>query len=96
MSKEVLTAISHTYELASYSTPELRNLFNDWLGEIERIIVDFVIQQKKADPDEIASHLNLERDSVIFIVSKLTREGKITMQASGNGSSKIRLLKEKK
>ena len=96
MSKEVLAAISHTYELANYSTPELRSLFNDWLGEIERLVVDFVIRQKKADPDEIAAQFNLNRDSAIFIVSKLTREGKVTMQASGNGSSKIRLIKEKK
>jgi len=96
MSKEVLAAISHTYELSTYSTPELRNLFNDWLGEIERLVVDFVISQKKADPDEIAARFNLNRDSAIFIVSKLTREGKVTMQASDNGSSKIRLIKEKK
>ena len=94
MSKEVLAAISHTHELASYSTPELRSLFNDWLGEIERLVVQYVNQQKKADPDEIAAHFNLKRDSVIFILGKLTCEGKITMQASGNGSSKIRLLKE--
>lgn len=96
MSKEVLAAISHTYELATYSTPELRSLFNDWLGEIERLVVDFIIHQKKADPDEIAARLNLNRDSAIFIVSKLTREGKVTMQASGNSGSKIRLIKEKK
>lgn len=96
MSKEVMAAISHTYELATYSTPELRNLFNDWLEEIERLVIDFVVHQKKADPDEIADRFNLTRDSVIFIISKLAREGKITMQASGNGSNKIRLLKETK
>ena len=95
MSKEVLAAISHTYDLANYSTPELRSLFNDWLGEIERLVVDFVCKQKKADPDEIAERFSLNRDSAIFIISKLTREGKVSMQASGNGSSKLRLIKEK-
>ncbi len=96
MSKQVLAAISHTYELASYSTPELRSLFNDWLGEIERLVNTFVNERNKADPDEIAVHFKLKRESVIFILSKLAREGKITMQAFGNGGSKIRLLKEKK
>jgi len=96
MSKQVLAAISHTYELASYSTPELRSLFNDWLGEIERLVNTFVNERNKTDPDEIAVHFKLKRESVIFILSKLAREGKITMQASGNGGSKIRLLKEKK
>ncbi len=96
MSKEVVAAISHTYELATYSTPELRSLFNDWLGEIERLAIEFILRQKKADPDEIAEQFNLNRDSAIFIVSKLTREGKVTMQASGNGISKIRLVEDKK
>ena len=96
MSKEVLAAISHTYELASYSTSELRSLFNDWLEEIERLVVAFVNDRNKADPDEIASHFKLKRDSAIFILSKLALEGKITMQATGNGASKIRLLRKKK
>lgn len=95
MSKEVLAAISHTYELAFYATPELRSMFNDWLGEIERLVVSYVDARKRADPREIASHFKLTRDSVIFIMSKLTREGKIAMLATGNTNSKIRLLKGK-
>jgi len=95
MSKEVLAAISHTYDLASYSTAELLSLFNDWLAEMERLVADFIMTQKKADPDKIASHFNINSDSAIFIMSKLTRAGKITMQASGKGKRKdnIRLLK---
>ena len=98
MSKEVIAAISHTYELASYSTSELRSLFDDWLSAIEQLVVDFVNRQKKADPDEIAAHLNLQRTCVIFVLSKLAREGKITMQASGNGERKnnIKQLRTKK
>lgn len=96
MSKEVLAAISHTYELASYSTSELRSLFNDWLEEIERLVIAFVNDRNKADPDEIAVHFKLQRDSAIFILSKLALEGKITMQATGNKSSKVKLLREKK
>jgi len=80
-----MAAISYTYELASYSTPELRSLFDDWLGEIEHMVIDVVHTQKKADPDQIGARLNLQPNSVIFILSKLAREGKINMQASGNG-----------
>jgi hypothetical protein len=95
MSKEVLAAISHTYELASYSTPELRSLFDDWLGEIERLVGQYINDRRKADPQEIASRFKLRQDSVIFIMSKLAREGKITMQATAT-SSKIKLLKGEK
>ena len=83
MSKEVLSAISHTYELATYSTPELRGLFNDWLGEIEQEALDFLKGRNEVDPNEVAQRLKLKRDSVIFILSKLAREGKVDMQASG-------------
>lgn len=83
MSKEVLSAVSQSYELATYSTPELRGLFNDWLGEIERELLDFLKDKGKVDPDEIASHFKLERGSVIFMLGKLAREEKIKMQASG-------------
>ncbi len=83
MSKEVLSAISYSYELATYSTPELRGLFNDWLGEIEQEVLGFLKDRNKVDPDEVAQHLKLRRESIIFILSKLAREDKINMQASG-------------
>jgi hypothetical protein len=82
MSKEVLTTVSQSFELATYSTPELRGLFNDWVGVIEQEILDFIKDKGKVDPDEIAAHFRLERGSVIFMLGKLAREEKIRMQAS--------------
>ncbi len=82
MSKEVLSAVSQSSELATYSTPELRGLFNDWVGSIEREILDFIKDKGKVDPDEIAAHFRLERGSVIFMLGKLAKEEKIKMQAS--------------
>ena len=61
MSKEVISSISHTYELATYSTPELRGLFNDWLGEIEREIMEFLADRSRVVPDEVAEHFRLQR-----------------------------------
>ncbi len=87
MSKEVISAISHSYELATYSTPELRGLFNDWLSEIEREILEFLNERGRVDPDEVAEHFRLKQKSIIFILSKLAREGKINMLASGTGDT---------
>lgn len=84
MSKEMISSISHTYELATYSTPELRGLFNDWLGAIEREMLEFLAERSTVDPDEVAQHFRLERASAIFILTKLAREGKINIQASGS------------
>lgn len=83
MSKEVLTAISHSFELATYSTPELRGLFNDWVREIEREVLEFLKDKDKVDPVEVEKQFRLDRESVIFLLSKLAREEKINIRASG-------------
>jgi len=95
MSKEVLATIHHSYELASYATPELRGLFNDWLGEIEVRVMDFVNSRKRIDPQELAAHFKLTTESIIFMLGKLAREGKITLAARGNRTGKLHLLKRK-
>lgn len=83
MSREVLSAVSHSYELATYSTPELRGLFSDWMAEIEREVIEFLRGRETVDPDEVAGRFRLKRESIIFILGKLAGEGKIKMQASG-------------
>ena len=92
MSKEVLNAISHSHELASYATPELRSLFNDWLGEIELLVLDFVSRRKRIEPHELATHFTLTLESILFILGKLAREGKITMEAKEKTTNNIQLL----
>lgn len=82
MSKEVLSAISNSYELATYSTPELRSLFNDWLCEIEKETLVFLKDKTTVDPDMVARHLRLERESTIFILNKLAREGQVDVQVT--------------
>ena len=94
MSKEVLAAISHTYELGNYATAELQGLFDDWLREIEQLILTFIGKQNRVDPDKIAAHFKLKRESVIFILSKLTREGRVAMQASSTAPKNIRLIRQ--
>ena len=80
MSKEVLSAINHTYELATYSTTELSGLFNDWLSEIEKEALVFLKDKTIVDPEMVAQHLRLEQESALFILNKLMREGRIDVQ----------------
>jgi hypothetical protein len=77
MSREVLSAISHSHDLGSYSTPELRELFHDWLGEIQKETLSFLKDGKRIDPEEVARHLRLEIQSTIFILDKLAKEGRV-------------------
>lgn len=83
MSKEVLSAVSQSYEMATYSTPELRGLFNDWILAIEEEVLDFLKKRDEVDTDDVAAEFRMTRESAIFILGKLARGGKIKMQASG-------------
>jgi len=71
MSREVLAALTPVYELATYSPPEIRGLFTDWMGEIEREIAAYVQGRGVADPDEVAARFRLQRESVVSILGKL-------------------------
>ncbi len=92
MSKEVIAAINHSHDLASYATPELRGLFHDWLSEIEEMVAVYIQKYRRVDPSELAKHFKLQIKSVIFILGKLTEEGKIDMHVE-NHQPKIRLLR---
>jgi hypothetical protein len=76
MSREVLAALTPVYELATYSPPEIRGLFADWMGEIEREIAAFVKDRGVADPDEVAAKFRLQRESVDTILNKLAEKPK--------------------
>jgi hypothetical protein len=84
MSREVISTVSYSFEPATYSTPQLQRLFSDWLSEIEREFLEFIDDRDNVDSDEVARHFRLERESAVFIMSKLAQEGKINIQASGN------------
>ena len=88
MSKEVLSAVSHSYEMATYSTPELRGLFNDWILAIAEEVLDFLKKRDEVDTDEVAAEFRMTRESAIFILGKLAREEKIKMQATGKERQK--------
>jgi hypothetical protein len=64
-------------KLGTYATPEVRTLFEDWTKEMEQIVLDFVREAATPDPEEIARHLNLSKESALFFISKLAREGKV-------------------
>lgn len=83
MSKEVFLATSHSYELTTYSTRELIQLFNDWLSEIENEALTLLKDKQIADPEMIAQQLRVKKDSALFILNKLAREGRVNVQVKG-------------
>ncbi|HWR98298.1 MAG TPA: hypothetical protein VN317_07720 [Candidatus Methanoperedens sp.] len=81
MSREMLSALTPVYELATYSPQELRGVFTDWLAEIEREIEAHVAERGHADPGEIAGRFRLGPQSVAAILEKLARERRVPTDA---------------
>jgi hypothetical protein len=44
---------------------------------MEQMVLDFVSKAATTDSEEIARHLNLSKESALFFISKLAREGKV-------------------
>lgn len=79
MCRQMTQAVERASEMAAYATPELRDLFEDWLRQVEEEILAFVSEQGKGDALEIAERLKISEQSAVFLLSKLARAGKIHM-----------------
>ena len=60
-------------ELALYGTPEAQALFDDWASRMEQAVLACVQEQGLTEPQEIAAHLQISSDSVLFFLNRLRR-----------------------
>ncbi len=77
MCRQMTSAVTKAAEMGSYATPEVRALFEDWVTEVEKDILNLVKANKQVAPDAIADQLKISKDSVIFFVSRLAQQNKI-------------------
>ena len=75
-----MTSISQSSEVAAFATPEVRELFSEWAGQIEDEILDFINQNKPLDTDRIAEKFNLSKNSVIYFLGRLAQKDKIKLK----------------
>jgi hypothetical protein len=84
MCRGMVGSITKSAELATYATPELRVLFEEWLGQIEAEILEFLKGREAVTPEIVAEQFKLSKDSAVFLLSKMAREGKINIRAACN------------
>ncbi|MCP4347759.1 MAG: hypothetical protein GY795_19840 [Desulfobacterales bacterium] len=73
-------AIQQTNENSAYATPELRDLFDDWLEQVENEVLAFLSGKDNASVEELSTELGITEQSAIFLLSKLTRQGKLDLR----------------
>jgi len=77
MFKQMFEGFRGNKELAVSAAPELRELFEEWVKSMETSVLEFVKGKKMVSPQDIADHLNISLESSVFLINKLTRQGKL-------------------
>lgn len=81
MCKTMMGNMSKTSEMATYATPEIRTLFEEWAVQIEEEILAFIQKEGTIDPEGLSSQFKLSKDSVNYFLVRLSEKGKIKLKA---------------
>ncbi len=77
----MMGSIRKSSDIAEFATPEIRELFEEWVQEVDEEIMQYVKGKNSIDPDDIAKHLKISRKSAIYFISRLAQKGKINIKA---------------
>jgi hypothetical protein len=81
MCKTMMDTIGRSSDLATFATPEVRGLFEEWVTQIEEEILQAVQKADGADPAQLSQQFKLSEDSIHYFLSRLARQGKIHLKA---------------
>jgi RNA binding exosome subunit len=81
MCKKMMSSMSKTSELATFATPEVRQLFEEWSAQIEEEIMNYIRVSKTNETEKIAEHFKLSQNSVTYFLTRLATKGKINLKA---------------
>ncbi len=70
--------MAQSRQLMAVADPEILVLFEDWLDELENEVVLLAKGQGRLAPADLARKLGLSERGATFLISKLSREGKVS------------------
>ena len=77
MCSEMLTAIKRTTEMAAIATPELHQLFTQWLKTLEDEALRHLEEDGESDAVGLAKALNISEESAAYLIAQMIRSGKV-------------------
>ncbi|MCX7710229.1 MAG: hypothetical protein N2484_10330 [Clostridia bacterium] len=80
MCKKMMSTISQSSEIATFATPEVRQMFEEWVQQVDEEILNYVNDSGSIDPEQIAAHLKISKNSVIYFLSRLAQKGKLSIK----------------
>ncbi len=80
MCSQMLTAIQHTTDMAAFATPELQQLFSDWLEQLQADALQHLREKGELDAAGLAAALGIGEQSAAYLVARLSVSGAISMR----------------
>ena len=77
MCEQMTGTVIEIGRLAGFASPELRGLFEEWVKALEGEVIEFLKEKGSSLPADLAAQLKLTEESVLFLIGKLVREGKL-------------------
>jgi hypothetical protein len=77
MCQTLVDKVFQSKQLRAVAEPEILNLFEDWLEELEEEIISEIKKAPGRDPAVLAKGLGLSQSGAVFLITKLQREGRI-------------------
>ena len=78
MCQKLVNRVAQSRQLMAVADPELLVLFEDWLDELENEVVSLAKKHGPLGPEDLAHKLGLSERGATFLISKLSRKGKIS------------------
>ena len=77
VSARILESVVTVNQTASSATPEMQNLFNQWVSCLGEEIIRAVSENGRLVPDELAKTIGVTPSTIISLCLTLHRQGKI-------------------
>jgi hypothetical protein len=87
MCRQMMSSMRQSSDIATFATPEIRSLFEEWVRQIEEEIEEYITKNSTSEPGIIASHFKISKESAIYFLSRLAQKGKISMNVQKNAGS---------
>jgi predicted HTH transcriptional regulator len=82
MCKEMMSNLSKSRDIATYATPEVRQLFEEWVAQVDDEILDIIKSEKDISPEKIAEKLKISKESALYFLTRLAQKGKVSINIS--------------
>jgi hypothetical protein len=64
----------------TFATVEIQALFEEWARQMDSEVLELIQKGKEMDVEKMAAQLKISRDSLIFFLNRLARQGKIDLK----------------